>query len=70
MLRPPEDRYTFIVRFIIGGVVGAFMGLYVWSELRRPLWPDYRDSWLVGFLLVVGGGLVIGLLSAFFPSDR
>lgn len=68
MLRPPEDRYTFVVRFIIGAAVGAFTGFYIWSRLSRSQ-DGYGDSWTAGFLLVVGGGLVSGLLSAIFPSD-
>jgi hypothetical protein len=59
-----KDWLGFWIRFAIGGLLGAGLGLVIWGR------PGFRlyDSSLAGVFLI-GGGAIIGGLAAALSRD-
>ena len=60
---PKRDWEKTWLHFFCGAAVGGGIGTYFWFD------SSWNQSWLIGAAFIIGGGLVIGFLSALFLDD-
>jgi hypothetical protein len=60
-----RDWFKFAVHFVCGAILGAVIGLGVWSRPQLNL----GNSSLAGALCIGGGALIVGLAAAIATDE-
>jgi hypothetical protein len=58
--RESIDWIKVIIHFLCGGILGAFIGLWIWVRTGA------LESWDLGIALIGGFGLALGIASGVF----